>query len=95
MRSILRRRADGPVGKAKAQMQARDGFKEELGWLKVLIVLVATLDASLVNWLVHNPTQNRVLLGVSVWLVMLGIVWGVSMLRRGWALIALLKQELS
>jgi len=70
-----------------------DGLKEELGWLKVLLVIVATIVASLVSWLTNNPLRPTVLYTVATAFVIAGSLWGVWMLRRGWTLIAELKRS--
>jgi hypothetical protein len=36
-------------------MENRDRLKEALGWLKVLFVLAATAEFSLINWIVNTP----------------------------------------
>jgi hypothetical protein len=74
-------------------MDAREGLKEELGWLKVLLVLVATLDASVLSWLSNPASRNRFLQSVAAGLVLIGIGWGLQMFRRGWIIIADLKRS--
>jgi len=69
-----------------------DGLKEELGWLKVLLVLVATSDASLVSWLMNDPVARSALVrGVTGLIITIGIGWGIQMFRRGWDIISDLK----
>lgn len=48
-------------------------IKEELGWLKVIFVVLATVDVSLVAWLVQNYQIAKPLL---VWLASGGVVVG-------------------
>jgi hypothetical protein len=70
-----------------------DGLKEELGWLKVMLVLVATFDASIIGWLVNNTPRNRPLFGFVFVVALAGSVWVIRLLRQGQALITLLKER--
>jgi hypothetical protein len=72
-----------------------DGLKEELGWLKVVLVLVATFDASIIGWLVNDASPNRPLSGFVFVVALAGSIWVIRLLRQGWALVALLKESAS
>lgn len=60
-------------------MPELDGFKEEIGWLKVVFALLVAADLSLIGWLAQNfgvaedSQVGMALLGISI--VTIGIVW--------------------
>jgi hypothetical protein len=70
----------------------RDGLKETLGWLKVLVVLAATAEFSLINWIVN--TADLIPLRVGAGVVTLVITWLILRWgRQAEAILVTLKGE--
>jgi len=70
----------------------REGLKEELGWLKVIVVLAASLEFSLVGWLA-TTTGEPLLRGLTSFLSVIVGLMTMWMLRRATVIIRDLKGD--